>query len=107
MSRYAELRREWTEIVEHWSVSGLSGAEFCRRHQLSAARFYTWRRRLGMTAGRGGAGSSFLPLSFTDGPERCGIAVVLGEHLRLDLSVGFDQGELLRAVQALGASSPC
>ena len=106
MSRYAELHREWTEIVEHWSVSGLSGAEFCRRRQLPVARFYTWRRRLGMTEPCG-AGSAFLPLSFSDRPERCGIAVVIGDRLRLELSAGSDQEELLRAAQAPGASSPC
>jgi len=106
MGRYAELRREWTEIVEHWSVSGLSGAEFCRRRQLSASRFYRWRRRLGV-AGVADAGNAFVALSFRDRPERCGIAVVIDERLHLELSAGFDQGELLRAVQALGASSPC
>lgn len=105
MGRYAAVRREWTQIVEQWEVSGLSGAEFCRRRELPAARFYTWRRRLGM-AGRD-KGEAFVPLSFSGREERCGICVLVGEDLRLELSTGFDGHELLRAVRALGAPSPC
>jgi len=61
MGRYAELREEWTGIVEQWSDSGLSGAEFCRRRELSVARFYSWRRRLG-TAASSDSGA-FVPLT--------------------------------------------
>lgn len=101
MGRYAELREEWTGIIEQWSVSGLSGAEFCRRLELSVAKFYSWRRRLGTVAvSEGGA---FVPLSFADRQEHCGIAVVVAENLRLELSAGFDQRELVRALRALGA----
>ena len=44
-----------------------------------------------------------MPLSFSDREERCGIAVVVAEGLRLELSTGFDQRELLRVLRALGA----
>ena len=104
--RYADLRLEWSNWVEQWETSGLSAAEFCRRHDLPVLRFYSWRRRLRISVSDGAAGA-FLALSFSDRPKRCGIAVVIGEHLRLELSAGFDQGELLRAVEALGTSSPC
>lgn len=100
MSRYAELRQEWTDIIEQWSISGLSGAEFCRRRELSAARFYTWRRRLGRTATR--SDGAFVPLSFSDQDKGCGIAVV-ADGVRLELSAGFNERELVRALRALGA----
>ncbi len=102
MSRYAEMRREWSGVVERWSESGLSGAEFCRQHELSVQRFYGWRRRLGR--GASGGGGRFVPLSFTGQDTGCGIAVVIGERMRLELSAGFDQHELLRVIRIL---SPC
>ena len=105
MSR-AELRREWIEIVERWAASGLNGAEFCRRNELSAQRFYAWRRRL-REAGPDETGG-FVPLSFRGaGGDCCGVHVVIGRSVRLELYPGFDQGELLRAVQTLTGLAPC
>ena len=102
MSRYVEMRREWAEVVEQWSEPGLSGAEFCRRRELSVQRFYGWRGRLGRRASSGGG--CFVPLSFSGQGAGCGIAVVVGERMRLELSAGFDQHELLRVIRVL---SPC
>jgi len=102
MGRYAELRREWMAAVEQWKVSGVSGAEFCRRNGFCVRRFYAWRHRLGMSPSAGSG--SFVPVSFAGRSDGCGIAVVVGEHVRLELSTGFDQDELLRVI---GALSPC
>jgi hypothetical protein len=100
MSRYAELRREWAEVVEQWRESGLSGAEFCRQHNLSVQRFYGWRRRLGKTPS-GGCG--FVPLSFSGQGGGNGIALVVGERVRVELCTGFDQHELVRVLGVLSA----
>jgi hypothetical protein len=40
------LCRVWRERLDRFSRSGLSIAEFCRRHQLSPPSFYLWRKRL-------------------------------------------------------------
>ena len=34
-------------LVEAWRVSGMSGAAFCRLHNLRAQRLHYWRERLG------------------------------------------------------------
>lgn len=34
-------------LVEAWRASGLSGAAFCRQHDLRAQRLHYWRERLG------------------------------------------------------------
>jgi hypothetical protein len=34
-------------LVEAWRSSGLSGAAFCRQHNLRAQRLHYWRERLG------------------------------------------------------------
>lgn len=106
MGRYSVIRQEWTGLIEQWRVSGLSGVEFCRREQLDVMRFYRWRRRLLSRSGDT-AGDGFVPIRFSGEGGRCGITVVIGQHLRLELSAGFDQQELLRAVRALGVSAPC
>jgi len=32
----------WLEHIEQWKKSGLSKADYCRRHGLSAGNFYNW-----------------------------------------------------------------
>lgn len=36
----------WQEHLQAWSESGLTQADYCRQHQLSAAAFGWWKRRL-------------------------------------------------------------
>jgi len=36
----------WQGIIDEYRSSGLSGAAFCREHNINAGRFYHWRRRL-------------------------------------------------------------
>ena len=35
-------RKIWFRRVEQWRASGLSQAEFCRRHKLHSGNFYNW-----------------------------------------------------------------
>lgn len=105
MGRYAELRREWSEIVERWAASGLSGAEFCRQNELPVQRFYAWRRRLREAAPT--EACSFVPLSFRGDDDCCGVHVAIGPSVRLELHAGFDQTELLRAVRTLMGLARC
>ena len=44
-ARSAKVRR-WRRILQRFHKSGLTGAEFCRRHGLSDQAFYYWKRRL-------------------------------------------------------------
>lgn len=47
----------WAErqvIVDRWTASGLSMAEFCRREGIGYQRFIAWRKRLAGTADEGG-----------------------------------------------------
>jgi Transposase. len=41
-----ELRRRWRDLIEQHRRSELTIADFCRRHEVSTAAFYQWRRRL-------------------------------------------------------------
>ena len=44
--RKTSRRPFWQEHLSAWSESGLTQADYCRQHQLSAAAFGWWKRRL-------------------------------------------------------------
>lgn len=83
-----ELADHWRGLVEEWSRSGLTQAEFCRRRRLSVASFRWWKarfrgaggggRRTGTSAGRGVTGGL---RSATNGRvEFAELAVLSGTH---------------------------
>jgi len=41
-----ETLKYWQGIIEDYRSSGLSGAAFCKEHNINPGRFYHWRRRL-------------------------------------------------------------
>ena len=46
-----ERGRYWRRWLGKWRRSGLTQAEFCRRHGLKAGNFAWWKRKLGEAAG--------------------------------------------------------
>lgn len=57
-----QKRRFWQSHVEQWRQSGLRQSAYCRRHDLSAHRFYHWRRRI---LGADKSAVSFLPVALS------------------------------------------
>ena len=39
-------QRAWRKRIEDWSESGLSQADFCRRHGINTKHFYYWKNKL-------------------------------------------------------------
>ena len=37
---------DWLSLISDWQRSGLSQAEYCRRHSLVKSRFSYWKRKL-------------------------------------------------------------
>ena len=35
----------WQSSIAQWKISGLSGAQFCKQHELDLAQFYYWKRK--------------------------------------------------------------
>ena len=106
MGRYSERYEQWGKILLRWEESGLSCAEFCRREDIPQWRFFAWKRRVRekALADRTGGEQSFVPVTFSSECAGCGIAVVLADGLRLELSCGFEENELARVVGALRSS---
>ena len=110
MGIHRAVHQRWSSILDTWRSSGLCAAEFCRREQISRRSFYKWRKRLAEESPSPSRPSGgFVPVRFAapDSGGGCGIAVVVGAGLRLELSPGFDAGELVRAVRALGGAVRC
>ena len=97
----SERGRFWQRHLRAWRKTSLSQAQYCRRHNLSAAAFGWWKRRLSST-GVGPKKRKATALSAKS--QRCGtvsdfLEVTLPEHgdtVELSLSSGrrlrFDAG---------------
>ena len=102
-------------LVEAWRVSGLSGAAFCRQHNLRAQRLHYWRERLGYPIKVVGEPSSCAPVArppTTDGfvqmvvraqpgPPSTHVDIVVGGAV-IRVGPGFDADLLRGVVGALG-----
>ena len=45
-SERAAKRQYWQEQFENWKESGLTQAEYCRRHGLKQHQWWYWKKRL-------------------------------------------------------------
>jgi transposase-like protein len=62
-----DLRRWWRELIDSFDSERWTVAEFCQRHDVSAASFYAWRRRLGEPHASPPRAPAFLPIQITQG----------------------------------------
>lgn len=114
-----ERGRYWRRWLEKWEQSGLTQAEFCRRHGLKAGNFAWWKRKLGESAGslrphprppRGQRSAGFVeltvPVSSTV-PSRCsaGYEVILPRGVVIRLPADFDSHRVAQLIRA--AASAC
>jgi transposase-like protein len=101
----------WTEgeaqtVLEAYEASGLSVAEFARRHGLGPQRLRWWKKRRAKEAG---STLSFVPVHVAaplslEAQRAAGGAsmeVVLARGRRIRVEPGFEAGELARLVRTL------
>jgi len=121
--------RYWGRWLVKWERSGLTQAEFCRRHGLKAVNFGWWKRKLGEPAGplrpiprqpvlgrprprrpHGRSPAGFVelavPVSSTV-PSRCpsGYELVLPRGVVIRLPVDFDSDRVAQLISV--AASAC
>ena len=109
MKRSSEVRRR--RLVAQFDSSGMSLAAFCRKHSVSPASLYSWRRRYVESSTLEPAVVSppqWLPVELKAAETRLTPAafVVEAAGMRLHLPSGFHEPEaavLLRLVHALQA----
>jgi hypothetical protein len=109
----------WRRWMGKWKRSGLTQAEFCRRHGLKVGSFSWWKHKLSEPAGslrpiprrsRRREAVEFVeltaPVSST-APSRCsaGYEVILPRGAVIRLPVDFDSARVGRLIRA--AASAC
>ncbi len=104
LSKRAANRQRWFDRIEAWEQSGLTQKAFCERQQLRLGSFQRWRG-IFMRGERPEASSavSFLPVNVAAAPASS-LALVIDDHLRIEIPAGFDPVILQQVVQALQAA---
>ncbi len=104
LSKRAANRQRWFDRIEDWKQSGLSQKSFCEQQQLRLGSFRRWRRNF-MRGERPELSSavSFLPVNIRVAPASK-LALVIDDHLRIEIPDGFDPVTLQQVVQALQAA---
>lgn len=95
--------RHWQAHLKAWKKSGLSGAEYCRQHNLSYYAFIYWKKK----AARRKSPVHFAPvpaLRVAEASGRqhaAGLKVELGPDLKIEVYDHFSPATLSRLVEAL------
>jgi transposase-like protein len=106
----ASKQDRWLQLMRLWRRSHISVREFCQRHQVSEARFFSWRRVLrerglldGAISGKPSVGApAFVKLTALDAERIVSpVELVLNRGRVLRLRPGFDADMLLELVRLL------
>jgi hypothetical protein len=102
--------RFWRDALRRREASGLSVREFCARHSLAEAAFYSWRAEIqrrdramkaaSLTAAPPAGRPQFLPVAVTNVATTCPLEIALPSGIILRVGGDCDR-RILRAV--LGA----
>lgn len=100
LSRAEDLEQKriyWKQRIEHWQQTGLSQAEYCRRHNLKDHQLVYWRKRFLKVE----SDVAFVPLQLDDLPnapfqsDKASLFLSIDNHFKVEIRPGFD-GQLLR-----------
>ena len=94
-------REVWSKRVAQWKASGLTAAEFARRHKVVAGSLKWWSWQLG--AARRKSSVSMSPLTFvemTGAVQREGIELVIGA-IQVRVPADFDEEALGKVLDVL------
>ena len=97
-------RQRWFDRIEAWKQSGLTQKAFCEQQQLGLGSFQRWRG-IFMRGEKPEASSavSFLPVNVSV-DKASSLALLIDNHLRIEIPAGFDPVTLKQVVQALQAA---
>ena len=97
-------RQRWLERITDWQQSGLTQKAYCARHHLGLASFQRWRRIFMMEeTSMDTPPIAFLPVNLVE-PSASSLMLRINEHLRLEISAGFDPNTLKQVIQVLQGS---
>lgn len=106
MSRAEQLEKKrtyWKHHINSWQETGLTQAEYCRRHNLKHHQLVYWKKRFLKTETE----VSFVPLKLDDlldlpsQPDRALLCLVVDSHFKIEIRAGFDPQLLRQLICAL------
>jgi transposase len=101
------IRQRWQQRLERFRRSGLTVPAFCNREGISAASFYTWRRRLRHDPAPPAAENPrIVPVHLVSPSANASVEVLLPSGLVLRLSPDCDLAWLRQVLPLLGVA-PC
>lgn len=101
--RLEQKRTYWKQHIESWRETGLTQAEYCRRHNLKHHQLVYWKKRVLESE----TGVSFVPLKledFLDIPSqanRASLCLVINDRFKIEVGAGFDAHVLRQLIFAL------
>ena len=104
VSKRAANRQGWFDRIEAWKQSGLTQKAFCEQQQLGLGSFQRWRGIfLRGEVPEVSSAVSFLPVNIA-AASASNLALLINDHLRIEIPAGFDPVTLKQVVQALQAA---
>ena len=106
LSRAEQLEQKrsyWKHHIECWQETGLTQAEYCRRHNLKHHQLVYWKKRFLKTE----TGVSFVPLKLEDlldiptGQDQASLTLIINNQFKVDIRAGFDVHLLRQLIFAL------
>ncbi len=94
-----QKRAYWKQHIDSWQQTGLSQAEYCRRHNLKHHQLVYWKKRFIKTE----TAVSFAALKLDDLldrtwlPQPASLCLVLNDQFKIEIRPGFD-AQLLQQV---------
>jgi hypothetical protein len=108
ISRAEQLEQKriyWKQHIESWQETGLTQAEYCRRHNLKHYQLVYWKKRFLKTE----TDVSFVPLRLEDlldipaQPVHAPLCLLIDNHFQVEIRSGFDAQLLRQLIFALRA----
>ena len=98
-----QKRTYWKQHIDSWQETGLSQAEYCRRHSLKHHQLVYWKKRFLKSE----TDVSFVPLKLEDlldmpaREDRAPLCLVINHHFKIEIRAGFDAQLLRQLIFAL------
>jgi hypothetical protein len=100
-----QKRTYWKQHIDSWQETGLTQAEYCRRHNLKHHQLVYWKKRILKTE----TDVSFVPLKLENfvniacQPDRAALCLAVNGNFKIEIRTGFDPQLLRQLIFALRA----
>jgi hypothetical protein len=99
-----QKRSYWKQHIDSWQETGLTQAEYCRRHNLKHHQLVYWKKRFLRTE----TNVTFMPLKLDDWlmdrpaqPDRQSLCLEINDRFKVEIRAGFDTQLLRQLIFAL------